>query len=98
MRTPNEYVVSMASTHTSEVTEQSITYLGPQRTKTHYNAKVVFYISSDVGVDFNKEYIGESTRTFGGTCREQFKAPSPLLDDQTTIGHPTNIDMGQDGV
>ena len=43
-------------------------------------------------VDCNKEYIGESSRTFGERFRENQKAPSPIYDHSNNTGHQVTTD------
>ena len=43
-------------------------------------------------VDCDKEYIGESSRTFGERFKEHQKAPSPIHDQYNTTGHKISID------
>ena len=46
-RASKAYAVSVASTHTSEATDQSRTYWYHQRTKTPYNTRVCLYTGTD---------------------------------------------------
>ena len=43
-------------------------------------------------VDCDKEYIGESSRTFGERFREHQKAPSPIYDHSNNTGLQITID------
>ena len=43
-------------------------------------------------VECDKEYIGESSRTFGERFREHLKAPSPIYDHFNIIGHSVTTD------
>ena len=43
-------------------------------------------------VEFNEDYIGESSRTFGERFKEHLKAPSPIHDHFNTTGHNFTID------
>ena len=43
-------------------------------------------------VEFDEEYIGESSRTFGERFKEYQKAPSPIYDHYNITGH--NIKLG----
>ena len=43
-------------------------------------------------VECDKEYIGESSRTFGERFKEHQKAPSPIYDDYNISGHMVSID------
>ena len=43
-------------------------------------------------VDCDDEYIGESSRTFGGRFKEHLKASSPIHDHQNITGHDITID------
>ena len=40
-------------------------------------------------VDWDDEYIGESSRTFGERFKEHLKAPSPIYDHHNITGHDT---------
>ena len=42
-------------------------------------------------LDCDKEYIGETARTFGERFKEHLKTPSPIHDHSNTTGHTTNI-------
>ena len=42
-------------------------------------------------VECDKEYIGESSRTFGERFKEHQKAPSPIYDHQNISGHMVSI-------
>ena len=39
-----------------------------------------------------REYIGESSRTFGERFKEHLKAPSPIYDHFNTTGHNITIE------
>ena len=43
-------------------------------------------------VDCDEEYIGESSRVFGGRCKEHQKAPYSIFDHTNTTGHNINIE------
>ena len=43
-------------------------------------------------VECDKEYIGESSRTFGEKFKEHQKAPSPIYYHFNTTGHNVTID------
>ena len=43
-------------------------------------------------VECGKEYIGESSRTFGESFREHLKPPSPIYDHLNITGHSTTIE------
>ena len=43
-------------------------------------------------VECDKEYIGESSRTFGERFREHQKAPPPIYDHSNTSGHNVTIE------
>ena len=43
-------------------------------------------------VECDKQYIGESSRTFGERFKEHQKAPSPIYDHYNISGHMINID------
>ena len=42
-------------------------------------------------VDYDDEYIGESSRTFSERFKEHLNAPSPIYDHQNITGHDTTI-------
>ena len=42
-------------------------------------------------VDFDEEYTGESSRTFGERFREHLKPPSPIYDHSNITGHNVTI-------
>ena len=42
-------------------------------------------------MEYDEEYIGESSRTFGGRFKEHLKAPSPIYDHSNITGH--NVTM-----
>ena len=42
-------------------------------------------------LECDKEYIGETSRTFGERFREHLKAPSPIHDHSNTTGHTTSL-------
>ena len=52
-------------------------------------------------VDYDDEYIGESSRTFGERYKEHLKAPSPIYNHHTITGHETSIEnfsiVGREG-
>ena len=43
-------------------------------------------------MEYDEEYIGESSRTLGESFREHQKAPSPIYDHFNIIGHNITID------
>ena len=43
-------------------------------------------------VEFDEEYIGESSRTFGERFKEHQKAPSPILNHFNTTGHSRSVE------
>ena len=43
-------------------------------------------------VEFNEEYIGESSRTFGERFKEHQKAPSNIFDHFNTTGHNISVE------
>ena len=43
-------------------------------------------------VECDEEYMGESSRTFAGRCKEHQKAPSPIYDHSNSTGHTTTIE------
>ena len=43
-------------------------------------------------VECDKEYIGESSRTFGERFKEHLKAPSPIFDHYNMTGHNVSIE------
>ena len=42
-------------------------------------------------VDYDEEYIGESSRTFGERFKEHLKPPSPIYDHSNITGYNVNI-------
>ena len=42
-------------------------------------------------LECDKEYIGETARTFGERFKEHLKAPSPIYDHSNITGHSTTI-------
>ena len=52
-------------------------------------------------IDCKKEYIGESSRTFGEMYKEHLKAPSPIYEHQNNTGHTTSVEsfkiIGREG-
>ena len=52
-------------------------------------------------IDFDEEYIGESSRTFGERYKEHLKAPSPIFWHQSNTGHTTTVEnfriIGREG-
>ena len=43
-------------------------------------------------VEYDEEYIGDSSRSFGERFKEHQKAPSPIYDQSNTTGHTTAIE------
>ena len=43
-------------------------------------------------LECDKEYIGETSRTFGERYKEHLKAPSPIHDHSNTTGHTTSLE------
>ena len=52
---------------------------------------VIYRYKCDM-VEFDEEYIGESSRKFGERFREHLKAPSPIFDHYNITGHNVTID------
>ena len=46
-------------------------------------------------VECDEEYIGESSRNFVERFKEHQKAPSPIFDHYTTIGHNNKVEKFQ---
>ena len=61
----------------------------------------VIYCYSCDKINCGKEYIGESSRSFGKRLREYMKAPSPIIDHQSNSHHITSIEnfeiIGREG-
>ena len=43
-------------------------------------------------IDYDEEYIGETSKTFGERFKEHLKAPPPVYDHQSNTGHTTSIE------
>ena len=43
-------------------------------------------------LEYDEEYIGESSRTFGERCKEHQKAPSPIYDHYNITGHNVTLE------
>ena len=56
----------------------------------------VIYIYKCDRVEFDEEYIGESSRTFGEMFKEHLKTPSPIYDHFNNTGH--NITLENFGI
>ena len=56
----------------------------------------VTYLFECDKTECDKEYIGESARTFEEHYKEHLKVPSPIFDHQNTIGHITTVENFQD--
>ena len=55
------------------------------------NSGVIYRYKCD-RVDWDEEYIGESSRTFGERFKEHQKSPSPIYDHYNTTGHKSSIE------
>ena len=73
------------------MTDQDLTYklwyLDPMLKKSG-----VIYSYKFGMVDFDEEYIGEPSRTFGERFKEHQKVPSPIFDHYNITGHNISID------
>ena len=56
------------------------------------NKNSVIYSYTCGMIDCDKEYIGESGRTFGERYKEYLKAPSPIFIHQSNSGHEATMD------
>ena len=82
-------VVGMAFKPTSKVAKPLRTYWSPPRTDPMVNQSgaIYWYQCGDLGCD--KEYNGETSRTFGERYKEHLKAPSAIHHNSSQTGHPT---------
>ena len=53
-------------------------------------SRVIYRYQCD-RVDYDEEYIGESSRTFGERFKEHLKPPSPIYDHSNITGHNVTI-------
>ena len=54
--------------------------------------RIVIYRYKCDRVEYDKEYIGESSRTFEERFKEHLKAPSPIFDHYNITGHNVTIE------
>ena len=66
--------------------------MAPKDQDTFQKKSGVIYRYKCDRVECHEEYIGESSRTFGGRFKEHLKAPSPIYDHFNTTGHNISID------
>ena len=58
----------------------------------HQQQNGVIYRYKCGRVEYDVEYIGESSRTFGERFKEHQKVPSPIFDHYNTTGHKISLE------
>ena len=69
---------------------QSNNFLSDQRTKTPRKGKVMSFTVAEV--DYNEEYIGETSRTLEERYKEHLNKPSPIHVQSLQTGHSATSD------
>ena len=67
--------------------------MAPKGQDTIQKKSGVIYRNKCNRVECDEEYIGESSKTFGGRFKEHLKAPSPIYDHFNTTGHHVTLEI-----
>ena len=66
--------------------------VSPKDKDTMTKTSSVIYCYRCDKIDCDKEYVGESSRTFVERFKQHLKAPSPVYDHQNNSGHITSVE------